>query len=688
MAGKKNIVMADLGTGMGRELLPLALGSVTSYAFSLPAIRDAFDYQVHYLDRDFDATIPKWRDPYILAVSFYGWNKNASIRMVQAAKHAYPRCLVILGGPSVPNRPDRIAQFMGEHPYVDILVHGEGEITFAELLQAIEAKSDLAAVRGITFRKPGAAGQCVTTLEQPRITDLNIIPSPYFNGFFDDLLARYGSRITGTIFETNRGCPFSCTFCDWGSATMSKVRQFDIDRVLEEIKWMSRNKVFYAYGADANFGILFERDLKIANQISELHENTGYPGYLRICWTKNSSEKITQISDRLRKANVETMVTLSMQSFHAKTLEAIKRQNIRHGDLLKLKENFHTRGMQTYTEIILGLPEETYESFRDGLELAMTPRLEDVACIYPCSMIENADMSSTESREKYRFETRFCYAAALRTKSVAATATSTSGPREDESVRDNEDGHRFAGLAQENAMEVDEIIVGNSTMPTPEWRRSFIYGHVAWALFFYRLAFFATHYLRAEFGAKHSDFLEHFIAQVGLQPAEYPRSRRALDHLEAQVNSFLNNGPMTLPVAGYGDRAFQPNEATMTILLDDAEAFYAELEKLVVRFCAQRGYAADPAVLREVVAYQKARIPSFPVSTQREHQFDHSVPAYFDAMLNLRPLPKIERVPSMLDITPPTEFGNERAQFALKRVDKGITLKLNRAIGRELEPAA
>lgn len=176
MLGKKNIVMADLGTGMGRELLPLALGSVTSYAFGLPEIRDAFDYQVHYLDRDFSATLPKWRKPFILAVSFYGWNKNVSLRMVRAAKQAFPECLVVLGGPSVPNRADRIARFMHEHPYVDFLIHGEGEITFARLLQAIEAKSDLTAVKGITFRNPDAPGGHLTNLEQPRITDLNIIP--------------------------------------------------------------------------------------------------------------------------------------------------------------------------------------------------------------------------------------------------------------------------------------------------------------------------------------------------------------------------------------------------------------------------------------------------------------------------------------------------------------------------------
>ena len=49
--------------------------------------------------------------------------------------------------------------------------------------------------------------------------------------------------LRGTVWETNRGCPFSCTYCDWGSATASKVSRMDMDKLGKELLWFAKNKV-------------------------------------------------------------------------------------------------------------------------------------------------------------------------------------------------------------------------------------------------------------------------------------------------------------------------------------------------------------------------------------------------------------------------------------------------------------
>jgi putative methyltransferase len=693
---KQKIVMVDLGTGMGRELLPLSLGYVTSYARSIPEIEDAYDFHVHFLDRDLQTVIPGWDNPSVVAITFYGWHKNASLRLAEATKQLYPNCRIILGGPSVPSRPERIDEFMNSHSYVDYLVHGEGEATFAALLKALDDSRDVFAVEGITFRCPDVAAGYMTTTPRSQISDLNVIQSPFFNGFFDDIMERYGDRLTGAVFETNRGCPFSCTFCDWGSATMSKVRRFDLDRVLDEIEWIGRNKFFYLYCADANFGILFDRDLKIAKKIGELHRNTGYAGYLRICWTKNSSEKVTQISDVMRTNGVDTMVTLSMQSFHPETLDAIKRKNIKHDDLLKLKSKFNEIGLTTYTEVILGLPNETYETFRDGLSRTMTSRLQDLVSIYLCSMIENAEMATAESREKYGIETRFCYASSLRTAKFKFTDKKvgvsdgwavSAEPREDTGVVDHDFGHRFAGLTQGDAFEVDEIVVGTSTMPVEDWRRSFIHAHVVWAMYFYRLAFFVMQYLHHEFGVEHREFLEHLVAEVTENRRQFPRTEKGIRHLETQADVILGSASVTLPVDGYGDRGFQPNEAVMTILLDDAGTFYSELATLTDRYCNKQGYDVQPDILNEVICYQKVRMPVFPKPAQASYLFEYNIPDYFDAITAQKDVPALTKMANNMEILIPDDFSDDRAQFALDRVDRGITLKLrNRVHPRPLQP--
>ena len=83
------------------------------------------------------------------------------------------------------------------------------------------------------------------------------IPSPYLAGYFDEIVdeMREQGLEPYALWETNRGCPYSCTFCDWGSATMTKVRKFSLERAKAEAKWFSDKKIKAVYNCDANFGI-------------------------------------------------------------------------------------------------------------------------------------------------------------------------------------------------------------------------------------------------------------------------------------------------------------------------------------------------------------------------------------------------------------------------------------------------
>ena len=122
------------------------------------------------------------------------------------------------------------------NPHVDVTVRGEGEATFAELLDALDSNAihDLDVLRdvpGLSFRS--ADGRIVRTEDRARIEDLDTIPSPYMLGLLDP----FGTAQSGAVIETNRGCPYGCTFCDWGSATLSRIRKFSLDRVAAELEW-------------------------------------------------------------------------------------------------------------------------------------------------------------------------------------------------------------------------------------------------------------------------------------------------------------------------------------------------------------------------------------------------------------------------------------------------------------------
>lgn len=671
-SNKKTVLLADLGTDMGRELLPLGIGYILGYCKSIPSIENAYQFHINFLDRDVGIATAGLSGVDVLGIGVYDWNKNASLKFSQSVKMAFPNCTIILGGPSVPRQASRIEPFMINNPFVDILVHNEGEKVFANVLETLNTGDDLSTVDGITFRTPKTERGFITSPDHALITDLEEIPSPYLTGIFDEILMRHHDRVTGTVLETNRGCPYSCTFCDWGAGFVRKVRKFSIERTFSELEWISSRQIFYVYNADANFGIFYERDLQIAEKIAALYQKTSYPGYLRSCWTKNSNKKIVKIFDTLQNAGVESMVTLSMQSYNPSTLSAIKRKNISHKDYLELKSEFSSRNDITYTELILGLPNETYASFRDGISNVMTDRLQDLICFYPCSMIENAELSTSESRDLYKLQTRFCPATAFRTSKKRRKSTTRPDLSGDQS-------HRFSGLTQYEFLELDEIVVGTSTMTINEWKRSFIYGHILWALYFYRTAFFVLIFMKNEISdgdTSYGNIIEFIIETTSLAPKKFPQLHKAIDYLRRQADLIVNNGPMVQQVRGYGDRLFQPNEGAMTILLDNPDRFFRELRNLTLEYASRQSNEVDEALVDEIILYQRSRTPVYPHVKPSVIYFEYDVPKYFEKVLQGDSPDKLQKEPCTMNVKSPTsQFANKR-DFAIWRVDKGITLKI------------
>lgn len=363
--------------------LPYSVGVLWAYAQKNHVIKQNYNLCDIIFRRELiDDLILRMKNPKVCVFSCYIWNWEYNKKLASSIKKQWPECKIIFGGPQVTDRPWQ-KLFFHHHPYVDVAINGEGELIFAEILEHIHIGKKLQRV-----------------YQQPRITDLSSMPSPYLTGVFDKIIKDNPDIRWHAVLETNRGCPYACTYCDWGSATYSKIKKFTMDRVLAEIEWFGQNQIEYLFIADANFGIFPERDREIAQHLSNVKkQHQGYPKIINANWQKNS----TTISVDIAKIMGTRGFTVSAQTMNKSALQAVKRDNMKINDLQALLSYCQSQGVSTYTDMILGLPNETFSSWKTGLLNLLDYGQHDMIIIYFTQLLENAEMMQQIDQYQLKF---------------------------------------------------------------------------------------------------------------------------------------------------------------------------------------------------------------------------------------------------------------------------------------------
>jgi radical SAM superfamily enzyme YgiQ (UPF0313 family) len=311
----------------------------------------------------------------VYVFSCYVWNTGLVRTLLPPLMAAHPDAYVVLGGPQVMHQA---RTYLDPRHEKLLLCNGEGERTFRDFLQqVVSGRPDLARVAGLSFWREQ---ECHTTPAQPRILDLDEIPSPFLGGLFN-------GDYSMTVFETNRGCPFSCGFCYWGAATNSKVVSFSEARIREELTYLSTHGCIFLYIADANWGI-FPRDVALSEYIGELSAKRNAPQVVYYSAAKNRPDRMTQITDILTRSGVIATQPVSLQTMNERSLELVHRKNIQLQSYLDLQTRLNDRNISSFTEMIWPLPGETVETLQDGID-RLCRALADTIVVYPHILLNN-----------------------------------------------------------------------------------------------------------------------------------------------------------------------------------------------------------------------------------------------------------------------------------------------------------
>ncbi len=374
---KKRLYFFESNLAMDKTYyLPYVSGLLTAYAKTFPILKESYSFEEFIFMRDTPKNMAdKIIDPFAVAFSVCIWNHQLSLAVAKLVKERYPACHIIFGGPQV------LKSDKEKYKFIDYIVMHEGEKQFVPLL-------------GELIREK---------IEVPTDYNLDDYPSPYVEGLYDNIIDNNPEYTFQAILETDRNCPFFCAFCYWGQATESKKIKFhSLDYVRTEADWIGRKGIKYVFLANANYGS-FKPDYEIAQIFCDVKKKYGYPDKIRVCYGKNQEERVFEVAKLLHSAGLAKAVTLARQSNSQVALDNIKRTNIKLSVYDNLRDRYAAEGMSTYTEIILGLPGETPESFKKGVEEIVGSPTQ--LFIYHCSVLPNTEMAKPEYIAKHGIKT-------------------------------------------------------------------------------------------------------------------------------------------------------------------------------------------------------------------------------------------------------------------------------------------
>lgn len=321
----------------------------------------ALRYLKAFCEKDFDVEITEYtikdpvmnvvsdiyqKAPDVLGFSCYIWNIEETITIIKMIKKIRPDLLIMLGGPEVSYDTE---YWMNRIPEVDFIVMGEGEETFHQLLTEISTTRKYHFVYGLAYRK---GEEIVLMPGRPKLK-LDDIPSPH--RFAEDVPS-LANRVV--YFETSRGCPFSCQFCL--SSIEVGVRYFDMERTKSDLLYLIDSGAKLIKFVDRTFNIKRDYAMEIFEFLIANHRGTVFQ--FEITADIMRPEVLDYLAENAPPGTFR--FEIGVQSTNDTTNDLVQRRQ----NFFKLSRTVskvkNSLKIDQHLDLIAGLPEEDYNSFR------------------------------------------------------------------------------------------------------------------------------------------------------------------------------------------------------------------------------------------------------------------------------------------------------------------------------------
>jgi len=401
-----NIALIELNhmtKGVHTNTIPLELGAIATFLKN--NVKEELEIRMFKNPHKFLEAMKSWKVD-VLGMAQYAWTSELNLYAARLMKEKNPHSLIVAGGPSLDVTSGERFEYLKKRECIDVCVAYDGEIPFTGIVKRLlssETKEDIRRSPGAgTYSIDPKSGKLVESGEAPpRLSTLDTLGAMYADGLFDELL----DEGFHPFLQTQRGCPFKCTYCHTSDDYFSKVIFQSVENFTRDVEYLAKRYKgkhnVTMYMANANFGF-FDQDYEITAAIKRMQEVYDWPKNISVNSGKNP-EKILKLLSILKYKFVPS---LSLQTLTPKVAKNIRRSNIPFEDFVAFqKEIARTIEPNTSTELILSLPEETKESFLKTISRVLNSGVQNIV-VCTLMSLKGTAIAGQEYAERFRYMKR------------------------------------------------------------------------------------------------------------------------------------------------------------------------------------------------------------------------------------------------------------------------------------------
>lgn len=534
----------------------------------------------------------------VLGLSCYLWNWSLQLEIANRVRKANPNCLIIMGGP----HPDwKDEEFFLKYKDIDIVVKHEGEQPFLQiLLENLKDKKNFSVISSLMV--PSDAKKAIHTGPPLRL-DKWSEKSVWQTEEMKQLALKYSQHVKiAAVWETNRGCPFQCSFCDWGSATYSKMRMLPEARLEGDLQFFAENKVIKIFIADSNFG-MFPRDIDLANRVVHYKKNFGYPTLVYWATAKNKAEPVLEIAKAFLDNDLDDSVVIAIQSANQNTILEMGRGSQSLKTYKRLSHLVDQIGAPKIAQIILGSPGESVGEFKNSLNEMLELNFHRSFFVINYAVLPNAPIAAASEMQRHEIKT------------VTRPANRIWGYKKN---------------LWKWKSGFETTIVGHSKMTTDDWVEMNVYKTHLMCMHHLGLTRFISRGLRNLFNISYDDFYSYLFAKAlsdtGVVGQSYLKIRR---HFE----DFLMDENAVYALPGIDEDWYIDQESALFCwLIQDHAELKKWIESVFQEFLKLKNITSPLA--DNLITYQLNTIisPDYNYQTGKRFESDYDFFTYFQKL--------------------------------------------------------